>query len=185
MEKEIFENLRSSEANFNAFLSLNKIAEEFFRSIRYEIFEEIENKFKDSEFENFPQFIGDNYYKKNNPYKRWYGLAFKLKNKNVVLVIGADKDSFNYGYFVSKTNIMSNNGLEHINNGNEEILNYEYCKKFFKDNLEIKQFGDKYYRRKYEIDIFAFSNDESVEFIKKEKVKSFANSVYNEIKSNI
>jgi hypothetical protein len=185
MEKEIFENLRSSEANFKAFLSLNKIAEAFFMSIRNEIFEEIENKFKDSEFENFPQFIGDNYYKKNKPNKGWYGLAFKIKDENVVLVIGADKDSFNYGYFVSKTNIMSNNGLEQINNGNEEILNYEYCKKFFKDNLEIKQFGDKYYRRMYKLDLFAFSNDESVELIKKEKVKSFANCVYNEINSII
>jgi hypothetical protein len=185
MEKEIFENLRSSEANFNAFLSLNKIAEAFFMSIRNEIFEEIENKFKDSEFENFPQFIGDNYYKKNKTNNGWYGLAFKLKDENVVLVIGADKNSFNYGYFVNNPNFISNNGLENMNNVNEEILNFEYCKKFFKDNLEIKQFGDKYYRRMYKLDLFAFSNDESVEFIQKEKVKSFANSVYNEIKSNI
>jgi hypothetical protein len=185
MEKEIFENLRSSEANFKAFLSLNKIAEAFFMSIRNEIFEEIENKFIDSEFENFPQFIGDNYYKKNNPYKRWYGLAFKLKNENVVLVIGADKDSFNYGYFVSKTNIMSNNGLEHINNGNEEILNYEYCKKFFKNDLPLKKYGDSYFRREFNINLFNYSNDESVEFIQKEKVNTFANSVYNEIKNNI
>ena len=184
MEKEIFENLRSSEANFNAFLSLNKIAEAFFMSIRNEIFEEIENKFKDSEFENFPQFIGDNYYKKNKTNNGWYGLAFKLKDENVVLVIGADKNSFNYGYFVNNTNFISNNGLENMNNVNEEILNFEYCKKFFKDYLEIKQFGDKYYRRMYKLDLFAFSNDESVEFIQKEKVKSFANSVYNEITIN-
>jgi len=182
MEKEILENLRSSEANFNAFLSLNKIAEEFFMSIRNDIFEEIENKVKDSEFEIFPQFIGDNYYKKNKPNKGWYGLAFKLKDENVVLVIGADKNSFNYGYFVNTANVISNNGLENINNVNEEILNFEYSKKFFKNQNEIVQFGDSYYRRMYELDLFTFSNEESKEFIKKEKVNNFANSVYNEIK---
>lgn len=178
MSMKIQEAVVKDENMFKAFLQINNSTELIVSSIRNTIFEEIEYKFQDSEFENFPQFIGDNYYKKNKPNKGWYGLAFKLKDENVVLVIGADKNSFNYGYFVNNSNAISNNGLD---NFNEEILNFEYCKFFFKNQKKIQQFGDNYYRRIYDLDLFTFSNEESIEFIKKDKVNNFANIVYNEI----